>query len=79
MSHRLLVLPDDTARPLIDALNGAQRTINIRMFLFTDPDMLAAVQAAQERGVKVRVMLNPQRRDGTSDNEETRQAPRLHI
>jgi phosphatidylserine/phosphatidylglycerophosphate/cardiolipin synthase-like enzyme len=74
MSHRLLVLPDATARPLVDALAGAQRTINIRMFLFTDPDMIAAVQAAQARGVKVRVMLNPQRRDGSSDNEETRQA-----
>jgi phosphatidylserine/phosphatidylglycerophosphate/cardiolipin synthase-like enzyme len=44
------------------------------MFLFTDPDMIAAVRAAQARGVKVRVMLNPQRRDGSSDNEETRQA-----
>ena len=74
MPSRLLVLPDDTARSLIDALTAAQQAINIRMFLFTDPDMLAAVQAAQARGVKVRVMLNPQRRDGTSDNEDTRQA-----
>jgi len=74
MSHRLLVLPDATAQPLIDALVGAQRSINIRMFLFTDPDMIAAVKAAQARGVKVRVMLNPQRRDGSSDNEETRQS-----
>jgi phosphatidylserine/phosphatidylglycerophosphate/cardiolipin synthase-like enzyme len=74
MPHRLLVLPDATAQPLIDALTGAQRTINIRMFLFTDPDLIAAVTAAQGRGVKVRVMLNPQRRDGSTDNDETRQA-----
>jgi phosphatidylserine/phosphatidylglycerophosphate/cardiolipin synthase-like enzyme len=74
MSHRLIVLPDDTPKPLLDALAAARMSINIRMFLFTDPDMLAAVQAARARGVKVRVMLNPQRRDGTSDNEETRQA-----
>ena len=74
MSHRLIVLPDDTAKPLIDALTGAQHTINIRMFLFTDPDMVAAVKAAQVRGVKVRVMLNPQRRDGSAENEETRKA-----
>lgn len=74
MSTRLIVLPDDTPKPLLDAIAGAQQTINIRMFLFTDPDMLTAVQAAQKRGVKVRVMLNPQRRDGTSDNEDTRQA-----
>ena len=72
MSSRLLVFPDDTARSLIDALDGAREAINIRMFLFTDPHMLAAVQTAQQRGVRVRVMLNPQRRDGTSDNEDTR-------
>ena len=73
MPHRLIVLPDDTAQSLIDALDGAKQSINIRMFLFTDPSMLAAVQAARKRGVTVRVMLNPQRRDGTSDNEDTRE------
>jgi phosphatidylserine/phosphatidylglycerophosphate/cardiolipin synthase-like enzyme len=74
MPDRLIVLPDDTAKPLIDALTGAAVSVNIRMFLFTDPDMVAAVRAAQQRGVKVRVMLNPQRRDGSAENEETRKA-----
>ncbi len=74
MTDRLIVLPDDTAKPLIDALAGAKRSVNIRMFLFTDPDMVAAVKAAEARGVKVRVMLNPQRRDGSAENEETRKA-----
>jgi cardiolipin synthase len=74
MTHRLIVLPDDTARPLVDALAGARHSVNIRMFLFTDPDMVEAAKAAQKRGVKVRVMLNPQRRDGSAENEETRKA-----
>ena len=74
MTDRLIVLPDDTAKPLIDAIDGAGKSINIRMFLFTDPDMVAAVKAAHARGVVVRVMLNPQRRDGSADNEATRQA-----
>ena len=74
MSHRLIVLPDDTAQPLIDALDGAKQSINIRMFLFTDPAMVQAVVAAEARGVKVRVMLNPARRDGSAENEETRKA-----
>jgi len=74
MPDRLIVLPDETAKPLIDALAGAKASINIRMFLFTDPDMVAAVKAAQARGVKVRVMLNPQRRDGSAENEQTRKA-----
>lgn len=74
MSHQLIVLPDDTARPLIDALDGAKASVNIRMFLFTDPDMVAAVIGAEQRGVKVRVMLNPARRNGSAENEETRKA-----
>lgn len=73
MSHHLIVLPDDTAQPLIDAIAGAKRSLNIRMFLFTDPTLIDTVIAAQRRGVKVRVMLNPARRSGESENEEARQ------
>ena len=45
MSHSLIVLPDDSAKPLVDAINEAKRTIQIRMFLFTDPTMLQTVLA----------------------------------
>ncbi len=72
MSHTLIVLPDDTAKPIIDALNGAAHTLNIRMFLFTDPTLLNAVIGAKRRGVHVRVMLNPARRSGENENEESR-------
>lgn len=74
MSHHLIVLPDDTGKPILDAINGAQKSLNIRMFLFTDPTLLEAVIAAKKRGVKVRVMLNPARRSGESENEEARKA-----
>lgn len=74
MPDRLIVLPDDSAKPMLDALAGAKASINIRMFLFTDPDMVAAVKAAQARRVEVRVMRNPQRRDGSAEHEETRTA-----
>jgi len=74
MPHTLIVLPDDSAKPLVDAINGAKRSLRIRMFLFTDPTMLQTVLAAKGRGVHVEVMLNPARRDGTSDNGETRAA-----
>ena len=73
MSHQLLVLPDDTAKPLIDAIDGAASALNIRMFLFTDPTLIDTVIAAHRRGVKVRVMLNQARRSGESENEEARQ------
>jgi phosphatidylserine/phosphatidylglycerophosphate/cardiolipin synthase-like enzyme len=73
MSHRLIVLPDDTADAIIDPINAARHTLNIRMFLFTDRSLLNAVIAARHRGVRVRVMLNPARRDGTSDNRIARE------
>ncbi len=72
MSHNLIVLPDDTAKPILDAISAAKRALNIRMFLFTDETLLGAVIAAKERGVKVRVMLNPARRSGESENEQSR-------
>jgi len=73
MSHRLIELPDDGAEAIIAPINAARHTLNIRMFLFTDPSLINAVIAARRRGVKVRVMLNPARRDGTSDNDAARQ------
>jgi cardiolipin synthase A/B len=72
MTHTLIVLPDDTAKPLLDALAAAKKSLNIRMFLFTDQTLLEAVVAARRRGVFVRVMLNPARRSGESENEASR-------
>ncbi|SFL34197.1 Phosphatidylserine/phosphatidylglycerophosphate/cardiolipin synthase [Bradyrhizobium sp. NFR13] len=71
MTHNLLVFPDDTAQCIIDPIRAAKRSLNIRMFLFTDPTLLNEVIAAKRRGVKVRVMLNPARRNGESENDET--------
>ena len=47
MSHRLIVLPDDTADAIIDPINAARHSLNIRMFLFTDPSLLKAVIARE--------------------------------
>ncbi len=44
------------------------------MFVFSDRTLLKAVIAAKRRGVKVRVMLNPARRNGEHENEATRKA-----
>ncbi len=73
MSHTLIVLPDDTAKPILDAINGAKKSLNIRMFLFTDETLLGAVIAAKRRGVKVRVMLNP--RDAAARPRTRRRGP----
>ena len=73
MTHSLIVLPDDTAQPILDALSAAKKSLQIRMFLFTDPGLINAVIAAKHRGVHVRVMLNPARRGGESENDETKE------
>src|ERR1700759_5118414 len=73
MFHRsLLVFPDDTVKPVIDAINKAEKSLHIKMFLFSDPELIDAVIAATQRGLKIKVMLNPARRNGDDDNEETR-------
>jgi phosphatidylserine/phosphatidylglycerophosphate/cardiolipin synthase-like enzyme len=72
MSRILIVLPDDSGKPILDAINAATKSLRIKMFLFSDPALLAAVIAAHQRGVKVRVMLNPARRGGEPENEATR-------
>jgi cardiolipin synthase A/B len=72
MSRTLIVLPDDSVQPILDAIDGATKSLRIKMFIFTDPSLLDAVIAAHRRGVKVRVMLNPKRRSGVSENDESR-------
>ena len=72
MFRSLIVMPDDSAQPILDAIAAAKKSLRIKMFLFSDPALLAAVIAAQKRGVKVRVMLNPARRGGEPENEATR-------
>ena len=72
MSRSIIVLPDDTAKPILDAIHGAVKSLRIKMFVFSDPTLLAAVIDAHRRKVHVRVMLNPARRSGEQENEETR-------
>src|SRR6202167_1420705 len=72
MSRSLIVLPDDSVQPILDAIDGATKSLRVKMFIFTDPSLLDAVIAAHRRGVNVRIMLNPKRRSGVSENDESR-------
>lgn len=72
MSHRsLLIFPEDSADAIIDAIHNAKKSLRVKMFLFTDPALINALIDAQKRGVRVRVMLNPSRRNGAEENIET--------
>ena len=71
-SHSAIIFPDDSAGPLISAIDSASKSLRIKMFVFTDPALLKAVTAARYRNIKVQVMLNPARRNGEDDNGSTR-------
>ena len=72
MSRSIIVLPDDTSKPILEAIAQAKKSIRVKMFIFSDPSLLDAIIAAKRRGVDVRVMLNPERRDGEKENAATR-------
>ena len=69
----IIVFPDDTIKSIVDAINNATKSILIKMFLFSDPELVNSVIAAQARGVTVKVMLNPSRRNGEEENGNTRE------
>ena len=73
-SRQVLVLPDDSIRPIVEAIGSAKSSIRVKMFVFSDPALVRAVLDARQRRVKVQVMLNPARRDGEEDNAQARKA-----
>jgi len=73
MAHRsILVFPDDGAKMIIDSILEAKKSLRIKMFVFSDPELIYAVIDAHKRGLDVKVMLNPARRSGEEENESTR-------
>jgi cardiolipin synthase len=72
MSRSVIVLPDDSALPIVEAINNARKSLRIKMFVFSDPTLLQAVISAHKRGVNVRIMLNPARRSGEKENDKSR-------
>jgi cardiolipin synthase len=72
MKRSIIVLPDDTIASIITAIRDAKKSILIKMFLFSDADLLDAVIDAKKRGVQVKVMLNPSRRNGEDDTGQVR-------
>jgi len=73
MAHRsILILPEDSERPIAAGIHAAKQSIKIKMFLFSDPQLVDAVIAAKKRGTRVQVMLNPSRRSGEHENDATR-------
>jgi phosphatidylserine/phosphatidylglycerophosphate/cardiolipin synthase-like enzyme len=68
-TRELVVMPDDGLPAIADALDGARRSIDVKMFLLTEPALITALCRAHARGVRTRVILNKARRSGEEDND----------
>ncbi|MEO8606139.1 MAG: phospholipase D-like domain-containing protein, partial [bacterium] len=69
--HRVIVQPDEGTAPVVKLLDSATKSLRVKQFTLTDPDILAALSGAHKRGVAVRVMLNPHRSSGDRANDES--------
>jgi phosphatidylserine/phosphatidylglycerophosphate/cardiolipin synthase-like enzyme len=63
-SATLITLPDDGYQKVYDFIGSAQKSIDMTMYALIDSDAEAALIAAAQRGVAVRVLLNSNASDG---------------
>ena len=54
---KLIIQPEDGIKPLIDAINGAKRSVSIVVFRFDLPELEKALKAACKRGVDVHALV----------------------
>jgi len=67
----LIVQPDDGALPVIDFVRLARKTLLMKQFTFSHPDLMQTVVDRKNAGVDVRIMLNPKRSGGDRANDAT--------
>jgi cardiolipin synthase len=72
MPRKLIVMPDDSIAPILDAIGAAAKSLRIKMFSLSDRRVLSALVEAHKRNVKIRVLLNPARHSGEIQNKGSR-------
>lgn len=68
---RLLVLPDDGPAAVIALIDGAQESIRFKIYLLTSDEITAALAAAANRGVAVRVLIEQNPVGGGESNQRS--------
>jgi len=66
---RLIVQPDDGPEPVLGLIAAAAHSLRIVQFTLDDTRFVGALLGAHERGVAVRVLLNPQKSSGERAND----------
>ncbi len=67
---KVIILPDDGIREVLAFIRSAKASILCKYFKMVDQELIDEFVAAHERGVSVRIMLNPVRSDGSRVNDE---------
>jgi phosphatidylserine/phosphatidylglycerophosphate/cardiolipin synthase-like enzyme len=67
----LLVMPDDGVTAVLEFIGQARQELRLKQFKLESEAVLAALQEAKNRGVFVRVMLNPLTSGGDRWNDHT--------
>src|SRR5579863_5771326 len=56
---RVFVEPDAGVHPITDAIGAAKKSVWLEMYILSDRDVIRALEEAGNRGIDVRVMLEP--------------------
>lgn len=67
----LIVEPDDGTAPVLEFIRLARKSLLIKQFTFTEPEIMQAVVNKKNAGIAVRVMLNSKRSGGDRANDDT--------
>ena len=68
--QQLIVMPDDGAESVVALIDAATSELRLKQFKLQSPAVLEALLRAHQRGVQVRVMLNPHTSGGDRWNDE---------
>jgi cardiolipin synthase len=68
--QRLLVMPDDGGAAVVELIDQAREQLLLKQFKLQSREIEQALHRAQQRGVRVRVMLNPHTSGGDRWNDE---------
>ena len=68
--QRLLVMPDDGSAAVVELIDQAREQLLIKQFKLQSEAVEQALLRAHQRGVRLRVMLNPHTSGGDRWNDE---------
>ena len=68
--QQLIVMPNDGAESVVALIDTATTELRLKQFKLQSPAVMEALQRAHQRGVQVRVMLNPHTSGGDRWNDD---------